>query len=54
LNQLVVILLFFIGVMGLGLAIFFYWRSQYGVWAQERRRRSQEGRGVETQTIKYD
>jgi len=53
-SQLVVILLFFVGVMVLGLAIFFYWRSQYGVWAQERKRRSLEGRGVETQTIKYD
>lgn len=43
-------------VLVLGLVIFFYWRSQYGVWAQQRKKRSAEGRDgtVESQTIKYD
>jgi hypothetical protein len=44
--------LFIVAVLVLGLAIFFYWRSQYGVWAQQRKKGSDQKQ--QTQTIKYD
>lgn len=45
--------LFILAVLILGLLIFFYWRSQYGVWAQNRKRKS-AGDQEQVQTIKYD
>lgn len=44
---------FIVVVLVLGLAIFFYWRSQYGVWAQERKKAG-EAEKENVQTIKYE
>jgi len=46
----------FIAVVAvLGVAIFFYWRRTYGVWAVKRREREARERASESvQTIKYD
>ena len=45
---------FILAVLVLGLVIFFYWRSQYGVWAQERKKKADGAEKAQTQVIKYD
>lgn len=52
-NPVVFMVVFIAAVLVVGLAVFFYWRSQYGVWAQDRKKRA----GVKdenAQTIHYD
>jgi len=46
-------IVFVAAVLVIGLVIFFYWRSQYGVWAQQRKKQG-AGESTKTQTIKYD
>jgi hypothetical protein len=47
--------LFIAAVLTIGLAIFFYWRRTYGVWAVRRKEREAQARNDEkTQTIRYD
>lgn len=52
-NPVVFMVLFIVAVLVLGLAIFFYWRRTYGVWAQQRKR-ADAVKQNQTQTIKYD
>ena len=44
---------FIVAVLVVGLVIFFYWRSQYGVWAQQRKKTSPADK-EQSQTINYD
>lgn len=53
-NQSAFVVLFMAAVLVLGTAIFFYWRSQYGVWAQNRRRKAQDAQRGDEKVIKYD
>ncbi|MFT3686721.1 MAG: hypothetical protein QM783_17675 [Phycisphaerales bacterium] len=46
-------ILFTSAVLVLGTGIFFYWRSQYGVWAQNRKKTTETERD-RAQVIKYD
>ena len=46
-------ILFTAAVLVLGTVIFFYWRSQYGVWAQSRKKAAAVKR-EQAQVIKYD
>lgn len=51
-NHIVFMVVFIIAVLVLGLGIFFYWRSTYGVWAH--RRRPAKDASNESETIRYD
>jgi hypothetical protein len=46
-------ILFMVATLVLGLVIFFYWRSQYGVWAEDRKKAAQDARD-NADVIKYD
>jgi hypothetical protein len=46
-------ILFMTATLVLGTVIFFYWRSQYGVWAQNRKKAADAVRD-KAQVIKYD
>lgn len=46
-------IVFMAAVLVIGTAIFFYWRSQYGVWAQERKK-AKTHQTERSQVIKYD
>lgn len=52
-NPVVFMVVFIVAVLVVGLAIFFYWRSQYGVWAQDRKKQG-ETKSEAAQTIHYD
>ncbi|MDP1661031.1 MAG: hypothetical protein Q8L55_03865 [Phycisphaerales bacterium] len=52
-NPVVFMVVFIVAVLVVGLAIFFYWRSQYGVWAQDRKKQG-DAKSEAAQTIHYD